>query len=168
MMSEFRDAKEHLFRYLDAKQHLWNCYFRERVVDLTDPVLDRFEAIDHNLFEALVCHPLDIALPDGFIRGQDTVPRLEAVPISELNVIEGLVRKEGGGSTVRWERFSEPSSATIALAFIDFFQWDHYGFLSMGKVTLRVAAWPEAAWLVDREIILDHHDVVFRLRGETA
>jgi hypothetical protein len=81
-------ARNVLLRYLDAKQHLWNTYFVEKISDITqcEPV-ESFEAIDSLLFKVLVCQVLGFELPKSHVLGADVVPQIKVIARPQLTDI---------------------------------------------------------------------------------
>ena len=69
-----QDIGKYIFRYADAKCHIWNAYFKDIIGDLSacEP-LESFEAIDQRLFFALVCEPLGIEY--DYSRGAETTTK---------------------------------------------------------------------------------------------
>ena len=129
------DLRKSLLRYLDAKQHLWNAYFLPLVRDIRDCApLDDFVAVDHHLFLALVCQPLDIKLPDGFVRGSSVIAAIEIKSRTGLSEIKLMLSRPSAESNNYWDIPKAISTDKLELQFIDFFQWNLYDFLSMSKV----------------------------------
>jgi hypothetical protein len=127
-----RDIRDTLFRYLDIKQHLWNVYFRDLVKDLSEcEPLDSFNEIDRRLFYALVAQPISLTLPQGFRLGSDCIDEVLVKPEASSH-IDLLVAKSLPPSTY-WQRESLNTTGLI-LSFVDFFQWNKYGFLSCSAV----------------------------------
>jgi hypothetical protein len=154
-------------RYLDAKQHLWNSFFLGHVHDLRDcEPLDSFEMINERLFYALVCHPLKIKLPDDFLFTRDAVPAIIASPkeyFTEVPLMLASKLTTGGRS---WESKEMYPTLGMTLRFIEFFQWDKYGFLSSSLV--RCDFERDGSRPIDQEALVEMHHVDFVLAGRSA
>jgi hypothetical protein len=167
-----RDIGKYIFRYADAKCHLWNAYFRDSVKDLSvcEP-LDSFEAIDRRLFFALVCEPLGIEcdysrnadyLEDGVVKTQ-CVEQIVVRPRSRLGSRISVQIGEKQGNNTAWSEEKVLSGAGLSCAYIDLFQWDKYGFLNLPMVRSKIMACVEHAEYVGREALIDIHEVSFFL-----
>ncbi|MFT3986558.1 hypothetical protein [Aestuariivirga sp.] len=128
-----------LSEYLEARQHLWNVYFRPKVHDLRNVILDDFEQIDFLLFKSIVCSELGILLPDKFVLGQDCVPDIKVMPKSAVDETLVMTEKDFNNGTQTWNAPAVVAVRGLKLNFIDFFQWDHYGVLSMAHVLCRTS-----------------------------
>src|SRR5438105_1521583 len=124
-----RDITSVLMRYLDAKQHLWNSFFLGTVQNLREcEPLDSFELIDQRLFYALVCHPLKIKLPHDHILMRDAVSSIVTKPKEYLSEVPLMLADKTGSGSRRWNRWENYPTDGLTLRFIEFFQWDKYGF----------------------------------------
>lgn len=162
-----RDITSVLLRYLDAKQHLWNSFFLGSVRDLRDcEPLDSFETINERLFYALVCHPLKIKLPDKFLFTRDAVPTIIMRPKEHLKEVSLMVSSKLTSGGRRWEIQEMYPAVGITLRFIDFFQWDKYGFLSSSLVKCDFER--DETRPVDQEALVEMHYVDFVLASRSA
>lgn len=162
-----RDITSVLMRYLDAKQHLWNSFFLGTVRDLREcEPLDSFELIDERLFYALVCHPLKIKLPQKHLFRRDVVPSIIVKPKEDLPEVPLMLAEKLSGGSRRWNRFANCPTDGLTLRFIEFFQWDKYGFLSSSLV--RCDFERDAAGPVNQEALVELHNVSFVLSSRSA
>ena len=162
-----QDIGKYIFRYADAKCHLWNAYFKDIIGDLsTCEPLDSFEAIDQRLFFALVCEPLEIeydysrrghGLESGFVERIVVMPR----PVNpEISILIG--EKQGSNTATAWHRHSL-DTAGLSFAFIELFQWDMYSFLNLPMVRCKITACVERPDYVGKEGLIDIDKVAFLL-----
>jgi hypothetical protein len=161
-----QDIGKYIFRYADAKCHLWNAYFKDIMGDLSvcEP-LDSFEAIDRRLFFALVCQPLGIEydwsryrnyIEDGIWKSY-CVEQIVIMPTVRSEILIG----EKQGSNTGWQRTKSIATAGLSLAYIELFQWDHYGFLNLPMVRGKITAWAEHPEYVGKEALIEIHNVAF-------
>jgi hypothetical protein len=96
-----QEISKYLLRYADAKCHLWNVYFVERMGSLTEcEPLDSFEAIDRRLFFSLVCDPLGIAYDYSW--GADCINQIVVRPTTSSTIPLLIGQKDGGNTS--WEK----------------------------------------------------------------
>jgi hypothetical protein len=167
-----RDIGTYIFRYADAKCHLWNAYFRDSVGDMsTCEPLDSFEAIDRRLFFALVCAPLDITYgysrnADAIIDGRIDTRSIEQIVVKALSSIGPTVPLRIGekqGQNTHWQAPHSVGSADLRLSFIELFHWDPYGFLNLPFVRGRIEHCPSYPAFVGREALLELEKAQFFL-----
>jgi hypothetical protein len=152
------DVTENLREYLEAKRHLWNVYFRGKVNALQQcPVLDEFEIIDRALFRSLVIQAVAassdavrrqlIATPWELLRVKLPVG-LKSVRLAVSDPIAGLNRA--------WnppERLELPEHCDFG--FIEFFEWDRYGFQSFPLIRATIDNRSNLPALVNREVLIE-------------
>ncbi len=135
------DITQNIFQYLEAKRHLWNIYFINKVNSLRDcSPLDEYEEIDRLLFSALVLKELGRSLPDGLVFGRDIIPFLKIMPAHGIDRFNLMITDPRINSYVKW---NEPVEITISndieFIFIELFEWDRYNFVSypyyLAKIT---------------------------------
>jgi hypothetical protein len=151
-----------LFTYLDAKQHLWNTYFRNNIKSLyqCEP-LESFEAIDRHLFYALVCHPLKLKLPENHLFGRDPFPSIQVKGRSISAELPVMIRKPSTDRNSYWQLPRSLSPASMVASFIEFFEWDRYRLLSCSLVRCRIEAVDVDNEWVGREALIDLRNVEF-------
>ena len=123
-----KNVSSYLFRYLEAKRHLWNTYFADLDFDLRecDP-LDHFEEIDRRLFLSLVRFPLGFELPTDFRFGQDPVTNICVKPRTQLADLQMHVAERIPSHGVRYKLEENiPYTSRTRLNFIEFYEWDRY------------------------------------------
>jgi hypothetical protein len=153
-----------LFTYLDAKQHLWNMYFRNNIKSLYEcEPLDSFEAIDRLLFYALVCYPLKLKLPEDHRVGEDPFASIQVKGRSGSTELPVMVRKPSIDRNRYWELQRSLSAPSFVGSFIEFFEWDRYRFLSCSLVRCRIEAVDGADDYIGREALIDLRNVEFVL-----
>jgi hypothetical protein len=161
-----QEISKYLLRYADAKCHLWNAYFVDRMGSLAEcEPLDSFEAIDRRLFFSLVCDPLGIEYDYSW--GADCINQIVVRPTTSSTIPLLIGQKDGGNTS--WEKDNAFPIAGLSFAFIEFFQWDRYGYLYLPKVRCKIIASEARSECIGREALLDRQHVEFFLaknRGE--
>ena len=156
--------KASLLRYLDARQHLWNSNFLSLVGDIHDCApFDDFDVISNRLFAAIVCHPHKIAVPENFVLGGDAISAIDVSARRGLSGFEVMFSRSVAENNRYWELPKLVTSSDLQLEFIDFFQWDSYGFLSMSKVRCLVKRFSPDSSFAGRQAIVELNDVEFFL-----
>lgn len=155
-----RNIRRELFRYVEAKRHLWNTYFVGQVTDLTacDP-LDSFEIIDRRLFYALVCHPLGIDFDP--LMGTEEVDRILVQPRSNIHDIPLMVAKPERGY---WNETHSFPAKQLSLVYKEFFQWNVYDFLTLSTVKCKIIECESHPQYLGRDVLVEHHFVDFCLK----
>lgn len=143
-MKKRKKIHDSFFQYLDATQHLWNTCFVSRVKDLAQAEpLQTYEQIDRLLFRSMVCDELEIRLPADFDFGFDSVPRVILKPntrkTGEVPMMLAQARKL---QSKYWGPEKLYKSAGVAIEFIEFFQWNNYGYLSKSLIKGRLQSMP--------------------------
>jgi hypothetical protein len=170
MDSPLQDIGNYIFRYADAKCHLWNAYFKDIMGDLSvcEP-LESFEAIDRRLFFALVCQPLGIEYDwscgtvylEGNVVKTRSIDQIVIMPRSTLGPHISIQIGEKQGNNTAWNELKSLASAGLSFAFIELFQWDSYGFLNLPMVRGKITACAEHPECVGREALIDIDKVAF-------
>ena len=162
-----RNIGDYLFQYLDAKQHLWNAYFRKYFTDLGEAEpLDSFEEIDNRLFYILVSRTLNLTLPRDFFVGSAPIGEIVIKPISAEIVL--MVERPSNDRNRYWTEGQLAKAAGLAVDFIDFFQWNAYDFLSCSMVRGVVRACPHKPEWVGLQALLEIRAVNFFLRKQAS
>jgi hypothetical protein len=149
-----RDAPQrHFYRYLDAKQHIWNAYFIDEVQSLyeTEP-LRSFEQIDALLFHSLVALPLQLKLDKDFSFRRSPVPSLVLKPVAQLSSLNVQVLEPAAIGTGKWTRQELIGLKSARFAFIEFFQWDQYGYWSTNEIRCLVVKYADRPDLVGGQV----------------
>ncbi len=155
-----QEISKYLLRYADAKCHLWNAYFVDRMGSLSEcEPLDSFEAIDRRLFFSLVCDPLGIEYDHSW--GADCINQI-VVRSTTSSTIPLLISRKKDGNT-SWEEENGFPIAGLSFAFVEFFQWDRYGYLYLPKVRCKIVAFEARPECIGREALLDRQHVEFVL-----
>jgi len=157
-----QNIKRELFRYADLICHLWNAYFSELFTGLDEcEPLDTYDEIESKLFVALVCKPLGIQLVDDYFWGQrKAVKEIVVVPISD-GEISIRFRGPNTGLSQNWNKSEIIAAGGMSCSFMQFFQWDRFGYLNMPFVRCIVVDWPNHPEFVAREVLLNTEDVDF-------
>jgi hypothetical protein len=151
------NVTDNLRQYLEAKRHLWNVYFRGKIDSLQQcPVLDEFEVIDRALFNSLVVHAVDSgdSVKQQLLASRWQLLRVKLLPghssarLAVSDPIAGLNRA--------WnppERVELPDDCDFG--FIEFFEWDRYGFQSFPLIRATVDDRSNLPALINREVLIE-------------
>ncbi|HLW92871.1 MAG TPA: hypothetical protein VKS78_16435 [Roseiarcus sp.] len=164
-----RVVTDNLLRYLDAKQHLWNSYFLGQVADLRErEPLESFELIDRRLLFALVCRPLKLALPPDHYFFADPIRDILAIPRSYVTELNMMMSKPSEDGNRYWERPTLFPKEGLVLSFIEFFQWDRYGFQSASLARCKVEAIASHPEYEGREALVEFREYEFVLAAKNT
>jgi hypothetical protein len=151
-----RDVTDTLLSYREAKRHLWNTHFVGRVSSLREcSLLDRFEDIDRLLFIAIV---LDHLQRDFQVNqfGQQPLSFLEIVPPEGAEMLPMMVSDPIVGPNRSWNPVTfQKVDAKTKLAFIGFFDWNEYGYVSFPYYRVQVAHFPAHPGYEGREALVE-------------
>ncbi len=157
-----RDVSKKLFKYLDAKQHVWNCYFLELFNSLEEcEPLDSFNVICERLFYVIVANDLGIQLPRTFKLGHDYIEKILVTAQPFLKNLPVFISDKTDSQ--RGNSFSDASLNVTGttLFFVDFFQWKNYSFLSASLVRCKVAECVGDPTYVGRDVLIQIEYVNF-------
>ena len=163
-MPKLRNITDVLLRYLDAKQHVWNNYFYGSVNDLAEcEPLDSFEVIDERMFAALVCHPLQLQFASAYRFKADPLGSIRLKPKSYLGEVGVRLLRPSDDGNSYWEPSRPIPARHFDASFIEFFEWDRYGFWGCSLVRCRIESRQRSAPYRGREAIIELRDVKFLL-----
>ena len=141
------DITKEMFRYLDAKRHLWNTYYVDfmssaKSLEEEFPICD-FQQIDKLLFSTLVLHKLGKELKESkYIWGIDPFTYLRLVPMDWSGEIEISIsdRKKTTGKLENsaFENHVVDMKGELRFDFIEFFDWNSYGYTSFPLYLVRI------------------------------
>lgn len=154
-----QDATDLLFEYLEAKRHLWNTHFVSRVKSLTEcRFLDRYESIDRQLFTALVLESIETPpLDEGHVFGVAPIEFLRVVP--KRSLVTAIIGDSNGGRGTQWIRTVELNGEDCEFVFIEFFEWDRYGYVAYPYIMARIAKSDNYPELVSKDCLIEGKDV---------
>ena len=156
-----RNVTDLLCEYLEAKRHLWNVYFIHKVQSLRQSgPLDRYEAIDRLLFHALVLEPLNRQSVDnkGFRFGSDPFAFLKVVPSKGIDKLTVMVSDEITGGNRTWNHPITIPAKGAEFAFIEFFDWNRYSYVSYPYYMTRVMKCAEFPDYRGRDCLIETKD----------
>jgi hypothetical protein len=142
-----------LHRYVEAKRHLWNTYFSEKVESLGDPRVDCFQDIDRLLFQAIVVEELNVAGVELRSLGSEPLVFLEVQLRDEIDRVEVLSSKEGAQRTWSPKTVTRQEFQQYKLLFIDFFDWFPTGRPSFPYFEVGVGSADSSKGLLERWLI---------------
>lgn len=135
-----KDITDKLFVYLEAKRHLWNAFFINVFHSLREcSPLDEYEEIDRLLFQALVLKDINKSLfiDKEFKFGDMPFLYLRVIPKKELDMLDVMIC-DPSDSYRKWEPVDLLLGTDIHFSFIEFFEWDRYGYVSYPYFRVRV------------------------------
>jgi len=151
-----------LMKYLDARQHIWNAYFLERFEDLRQcEPLASFEEIDRLLFFSLVCQLLKLGVPEKFSPYSLPIRQIIIKPKEIGREITMNINRKSTDNNMYWEERSSFEAKSLELSFIEFFQWDSYGFQSCSAVRGEIVTFPSRMQDVGKQALVDLASVDF-------
>jgi hypothetical protein len=152
-----QNISKEMYRYLEAKRHLWNTYFLD-IMDLSkyEP-LDSYEAIERRLFFALVCNPLGIEYDPTWAAHR--MDRILVRPRDDLSQIPLRVAIE----IRRWEVDKLFPAKGLSLVYQEFFQWDRYEFLTLPLVRCEITEFDAHPEYIGKEVLVEHLYIDFWL-----
>jgi hypothetical protein len=165
-MNTIKDVTESLWEYLEAKRHLWNTHFRGKVDSLQHcPILDDFETIDRALFSALVIEAIvdsddasrrQLAAKPWELLRVHLQPGLENIRLIVSDPISGLNRAWNSPESVQ-------APEEFDFGFIEFFEWNRYGFNSFPLIRVTIDGRSKMPALDGREALIESGHARFSL-----
>ena len=152
-----RDVTNALLNYREATRHVWNTYFLERVSSLREcGALDHFEQIDRHLFHGLVLEELGKTAKQFDAFRQEPIPFLRIRP-KERESTPLVVGDASNGASRVWNDETPIVVSSFELEFIEFFEWDRYGNLSLPYLRGRIVDIASHRNLLGRECLVEVH-----------
>lgn len=152
-----KDVTNNLYCYLEAKRHLWNTYYINKVKNLREcSPLDDFEEIDKLLFSSLVLSDFNKVMPPDFVFGKDHFSYLKVFPrygVEQLMLTISDPRIQGPR---KWDNPKEVRiDSSIQLNFIEFFEWDRYNFVNYPYFLVKIVESNILKNLVEKEALIE-------------
>jgi len=145
-----------IYAYREGVRTLWNGTFRPGVKPYVDfDAIDIFAEIRGRLFQELVLRPIgmqdyrkaSVRDPYPFLR---LAPKSDPVPI--------MINRPSQDGNMYWDDpVGRLGANGLCLLFVDFFDWDDFGFIDLQYYRARIATCPEHPQVEGREGLLDVH-----------
>ena len=158
-----RDITSDMMSYLEARRHLWNVHFREKVDSIVEPsALDEYEYIGELLFLGLVLRDLGVtSYPEDFTFTTSPIKEVIIRPDSFYETIRISLGTEFNGGGARWESDIPVSPKGLELEFIEFFEWARYDFVAYPLVMGRIVKFDEHKEYIGRRALIQNMYVHF-------
>jgi hypothetical protein len=146
-----RDITELMNAYRECSRNLWNVYFSKRK-DIGD-ALDVFEQIRELLFDSLILSELSY---EGKAEGGDIPPPALRVAPQRRSLIL-IQRLSGPGEAGYWDQEKDMvvGPDDIALAFVDYFGFDHMPIMDFHYYRCKILSFPSHPDYEGREALLE-------------
>lgn len=152
-MSGFVSILEVLNEYRDCCRSLWNRAFRARFEDSQDwSIVDSFSIIKNELFRTIVLTPHEFD-DEGFSLGLAS-PGIK-VKLSRKNATTVMINRVKGESAGYWDHPIEKMDSHVSLHFLDFFDWNSYGFLDMNLIMCEIVSHPGNTELEGHKVLVE-------------
>lgn len=155
--------------YRECVRSIWNSYLINQYQSTQNHyLLDSFGKIKDELFNSIVLAPLflDEALPNfklGFPN-----PQIKIIPArnNEWDLPVEINRNKGD-TCGYWDHPITRINSHAELLFVNFFDWDSYGFLDMSRILVKISDYPENLNLIGHYLIVEsiYTDIIFRKFG---
>ena len=154
--------------YLEAKRHLWNVHFREKVDSIVgSSALDEYEYIDRFLLLGLVLRDLGVtSFAKDFIFGHDPIKQIIIRPTRDYREIRVMLERETEDRNYYWEKDEMFSSSGLELEFVEFFEWARYDFVSYPMVMGRIVKFDGHKEQIGKLALVRNMDVRFMTRSK--
>jgi hypothetical protein len=156
------DITDRMYAYRECARVLWNMGFRtDAVPDLDFDAVDAYRDVCRRLFNAIVLEPIGAIarVPTGrrepFI-GLQISPRFDPVP--------AMIRRPTDQGIYWDDPVKELKTQGLSLVFIDFYDFDDFGYIDLRYYLVRVLRCGDHPELVGRDALIDvrhaevHHD----------
>lgn len=158
-----KDVTDLLFNYLEAKRHLWNVFFREKVFadgNMNHDSLDHFETIDWHLFSGLVLVELGKVLPKDTVIWNAPYEFLNVKPRDGLVELPMIVSEQPEASNGVWKIETNYANLSDAeFLFMEFFDWDLYGFVTYPYCRVRIRKFPMYPDLEGKDALIENGNI---------
>ncbi|MDP3839375.1 MAG: hypothetical protein Q8Q54_10680, partial [Methylococcales bacterium] len=153
-------------RYRECVRSIWNIYFmaQYQATDNWD-LLDSFKRIKQELFDSIVLIP---AIPDDEeefnYRLGSLCPMIKIIPARNRKWdIPVEINRTKGETSGYWDHPVTRISSPAEILFVEFFDWNSYGFIDMSKIIAEITDYPANQNLVGHRLIVELMcvDIVF-------
>lgn len=132
-------------------------------------LLDSFKRIEQELFDSIVLMP---ALPDDEEEFNYTLgspcPMIKIIPSQYPDPrgkwdIPVKINRTKGETSGYWDNPITRISSPAEILFVEFFDWDSYGFIDMSRIMAEITDYPENSSLIGHRLIVElmYVDIVF-------
>jgi len=158
-----------LNRYRECVRSIWNTYFFEQYNGTENSdLIESFSKIKQEIFDSIVlvsvladCEAFDYVL--GF-----PCSRIKIVPrhMNSWDIPVEINRNKGEISGY-WDHPISRINSQADLVFIDFFDWNPYGFIDMSRIVAEISDYPKNPNLIGHRFIVEsiYVDFVFVTRS---
>ena len=141
--------------YRECVRSIWNSYFLQPFSYTQDfELVDSFKRVREELFRSIVLCPVVEDIPDDFLLGLPS-PLVKIVPTSVSGDMPVMINRTRGETHGYWDHPISTLKAGADLLFVDFFDWNPYGFLDMSLVIAEISDCPEHPDIVGHRLIAD-------------
>ncbi len=163
-----RDITSDMMSYLEAKRHLWNMHFREKVDWIADiGPHDDYMEIDRFLFLGLVLRDLDVtSYPKDLAFGISPIKEVIIRPERDRPEIPIMLEEGTERAGGVWEKEELFSSSGLELEFIEFFEWSEREFVSYPLVKGRIVKFDDHKEYIGRRALIENMYVRFMTRSK--
>jgi hypothetical protein len=140
-------------RYRECVRSIWNIYFmaQYQATDNWD-LLASFERIEQELFDSIVLIP---AISDD----EEEFDYRLGSPCPMIKIISSQHPDPSG----YWDHPVTRISSPAEILFVEFFDWNSYGFIDMSKIIAEITDYPANQNLIGHRLIVElmYVDIVF-------
>ncbi len=161
------DVTELMLAYRECARSVWNAAMRPSAEPYVDfDAVDAFRAIQRVLFEQLVLRPIGMG---SFKRS----PRDEPAPFLLLrpnsDPVPIMVNRPSSDGNLYWDDPVKRLRAKgLVLAFVDFHDWDDFGYVDLQHYKVRIESCSEHPHLVRRDALVDVHHAGVEFRATAS
>lgn len=128
--------------YRDCSRSLWNRFFMERFISSQDwSLVDSFKVIKNELFKSIVLGSELENDNSSFFLGKPS--RLIKVKLADNYTTRVRINRTKNESAGYWDHPLTELDSKVTLLFVDFFDWNPYGFLDMTLIMAEVVSSPD-------------------------
>ena len=146
---------ESINKYRECVRSIWNIYFLNNFQINQDWILiDSFNRIKQDLFQSIVLYQLEEDMPD-FVLGYP-INKIKIIPADNICwEIPVSINREKGINSGYWDHPITKINSYADISFINFFDWNPYGFIDMSKIIAVISDYPENQNLIGHCLIID-------------
>lgn len=149
------DATDLVHNYRECARGLWNTFLRGKAEPYKDfDAIDRFSRISTLLIEELVLRPLGVST-FAKTNEDEPYPFFSLQPIVESFPV--MVARPSTSGRYWDDPISRLSSKGVLLLFIDFFDWDRFGYIDFQYYRVEIAKCDEHPQIIGRQALVDVH-----------
>ena len=151
--------------YRECARSIWNSYFMVQFQSTQNwNLLDSYKRIQRELFDSIVLMPVLFDDEELSFTLGNPCPQIRIVPHdNEAWCMPVEINRTKGETGGYWDHPITRITSEAELLFVDFFDWNSYGFIDMSRIIAEISSFAENPSLIGHRLIVEsiYTDIIF-------